>query len=112
MTHYRIPEMTESLVGKASNCFDSELRAKYFAEDFLSGNQALRSSSFHCHFIHMYTRCSFSKLIIYGQYFFKDNMRKRTKNSSIYCCSTKGSCLGPVKCLKAIISKTCSKTSH
>ena len=25
MTHYRIPEMTESLVGKASNCFDSEL---------------------------------------------------------------------------------------
>ena len=24
MTHYRIPEMTESLVGKASNCFDSE----------------------------------------------------------------------------------------
>ena len=71
MTHYRIPEMTESLVGKASNYFDSEmaetifyrkdfarifhtewklksekflekkLRAKYFAENFLSGYQAL-----------------------------------------------------------------------
>ena len=25
MMHYRIPEVTESLLGKASNCFDSEL---------------------------------------------------------------------------------------
>ena len=25
MMHYRIPEMTESLVGKASNCFDLEM---------------------------------------------------------------------------------------
>ena len=25
MKHYRIPEMPESLVGKASNCFDLEL---------------------------------------------------------------------------------------
>ena len=35
MTHYRIPEMTETLVGKASNCFGSELAYTiFFRKDF------------------------------------------------------------------------------